>query len=90
MFDNLSPIGKLFFGGMVAWITNNSKFNFKVRGDQSKVNALTNAIIATKNYNDVLKSENPTIQEVLDKLNTKSVAVKQFEEIMGNGFRFPL
>jgi hypothetical protein len=83
MSDNkLSPIGKLFFASVIGWIFG-KKLNMKLRGDPEKVQAVANAIIASKKFQDELKKPGATIESVLKALNLKKEMAKQFEEISG-------
>lgn len=85
---NLTPMGKLFFGSLVAWIANGSAMPFKVRGTPEQLQALANAVFASKRYMEYLKDPQATIDGVLDKLNEKNQMAREFSE--KTGFTFPL
>jgi hypothetical protein len=80
--QKLSPIGKLFFASAIGWIFG-KKLNIKLRGNPQYVQAVTNAIIASKKFQDELKRPGATVSSVLDALNLKKEMAKQFEEITG-------
>lgn len=81
----LSPIGKLFFASVIGWIFG-KKLNMKLRGNPEQVQAVANAIIASKQFQEELKKSGATVNSVLDKLNLKKEMAKQFKEITGKDF----
>jgi len=85
---NLTPMGKLFFGTLVAWIVNGSAMPFKVRGTPEQMKALTDAVFASKRLQEEMKKPDATIESVIEKLNVKNEAAKQFEAV--TGYAFPL
>ena len=85
---NLTPMGKLFFGSLIAWIINGSAMPFKLRGTPEQMKALTDAVFASKRLQEEFKKPDATIQSVIDKLNAKKEAAKQFEA--ATGYAFPL
>lgn len=77
----LTPIGKLFFGGLIAWIANDAKLHFKVKGTPEQIQALTKAVFASKRFQEEMKKPGATIESVIEKLNTKNLTAKEFEEV---------
>jgi hypothetical protein len=53
--QELSPLGKLFFGSLVAWIIKGSAIPFKIRGTPEQVKAITDAAFAARRLHDELK-----------------------------------
>jgi hypothetical protein len=85
--QELSPLGKLFFGSLVAWIIKGSAIPFKIRGTPEQVKAITDAAFAARRLHDELKKPDATIQTVLDKLNEKNKTAENFKNLFG--FNFP-
>ena len=84
----LTPIGKLVFTGVIGWITANSKLNWNIKGDEKNVAALTKAVIASKAFHDEISRPGATVESVIEKMNEKAFAAKEFEETTGR--RWPL
>jgi hypothetical protein len=74
----LTPIGKLFFGGLLAWITKDAQFHFKIKGTPEQVQAMANAVFASKRFSDAISKEGTTIEEIIEKLNEKNKTAKEF------------
>lgn len=80
----LTPIGKLFFGGLIAWIAKDAQFHFKIKGTPEQMQALTKAVFASKRFQEEIKKSDATIESVIEKLNLKNQTAKEFEELTGN------
>lgn len=74
----LTPIGKLFFGGLLAWITKDAQFHFKIKGTPEQVQAMANAVFASKRFQETIAKPDATIEEVIEKLNQKNLSAKEF------------
>ncbi len=85
---NLTPVGKLFFGSLVAWIVKGGTLNWKVRGEGAKMQALAKAVIASKRFQEELKNPEATIDSVIEKMNLKNMSSQEFEELTGT--RIPI
>lgn len=77
----LSPVGKLFFGSLLAWMAKGAALNWKVKGDPKKLEAMAKAIFASKRFQDELKKPGATIESCLEKLNIKAMTAAQYKEI---------
>jgi len=53
----------------------------KIRGTKEEVDAIAKALIASRKLYVEFKSSNATVQTVIDKLNEKNDAAKEFESI---------
>lgn len=84
----LTPIGKLVFTGVIGWITTNSKLNWNIRGAEKEVQAMTKAVMASKAFHDEISRPGATVESVIEKMNEKALAAKEFEETTGK--RWPL
>lgn len=83
MQTELSSIGKVFFASLVAWIVNDAKLNWKIKGDSREVEFFTKAVFAVKRYHDEVKSPQATIDSVIQKINEKNKAIFEYEEAFG-------
>lgn len=83
----LTQTGKLFFASLLGWI-NGKKLNIKLKGNPDKVQALADAVIASKKFQEALKDPNATVQQVLDCMAEKKEKAKEFT--MKCGIEFPL
>lgn len=84
----LTPLGKLFFGSLIAWISKGSAMPFSIEGPPEHMKALAKAAFASKNYQDELNKPEATIESVMQKLNEKNSAAKEYEQT--TGYQFPL
>jgi len=82
----LTQIGKLFFAGVLAWITRGAKLHFKIKGSPEQMQALTNAAFASKKYHDELANPQATVESIMEKINQKQQAAKAFEEATGTAW----
>jgi hypothetical protein len=81
----LTPIGKLFFGGLLAWITKDAQFHFKIKGTPEQVQAMANAVFASKRFHDTITNDpSATIEKVIEELNKKNKTAKEFASTVGN------
>lgn len=81
----LSPTGKLFIAGIAAWLIG-QKTRLKIRGTKEEIDALTNALIASRQFQHELKRPGATADSVLVKLGLKNASVREFEELTGIPF----
>jgi hypothetical protein len=79
----LTPVGKLFVASIVAWLNSDSKLNWNLHGDLDVVKAFTDAVIASKEFQEKVKSSSSTVDDIIMALNKKNTAAKNFETISG-------
>lgn len=84
----LTDTGKLFFTSLLGWVMNGSKFNWKIKGAPEKVKAITDAIIASKEFQEEMKKSDASVDSVIEKLNAKTKAAAEFEKVTGQ--KWPL
>ena len=84
---HLNILGKLFFASVAAWLVGKAT-NLKIRGSESEVQAVANAMMASKKFQDELRKPGASMQSVIDKLNIKNASARDFERILG--VRWPL
>lgn len=80
---SLSPVGKLFFASLLAWIAHDTVMNWKVRGDPGKLEALARAIVASKRFQEEINKPGATVDSVISKLNIKNMTASQFHNLTG-------
>jgi len=76
----LSTIGKLFLAGSAAWILGRAS-HLRIKGTPAEIDALANALKASKVFRDELKKPGATVDSVMDKLGLKHARGKEFERI---------
>lgn len=84
----LTPVGKLFYASLLGWVMNGTKFNWKIKGEPKAVEAMTKAIVASKAFQEEIKSQTATVDSVIEKLNNKTLAAAEFEKVTGQ--KWPL
>lgn len=79
---SLNLLGKVFFASCAAWVA--GKFiNLNIRGTQAEVNAVTNALMSSKRFQDELRNPGATVDSVIKKLNIKQMSAQQFQSVLG-------
>jgi hypothetical protein len=75
-------LGKIFFATVGAWLVGKAT-NTKLRGTQTEVQTVANAMLASKKFQDELRKPGASVQSVMDKLNLKHATAVEFERILG-------
>lgn len=78
----LNLLGKIFFTACAAWLVGKAT-NLKVRGSESEVQAVTNAMMASRTFQDELRRPGATVESVMQKLGLKHASAREFERILG-------
>jgi len=74
--------GKLFLTALGSWLVGKA-VNTKLRGSRDEISAVTNALLASRKFQDELRKPGATIQSVIDKLHVKQMSAAEFERVMG-------
>lgn len=74
--------GKLFMAAVAAWVLGKSS-QLRVKGTKQEIDALANALRASRRFNDELKKPGATVESVMQKLGLKHAKGKEFERITG-------
>lgn len=84
IFSNyhISTVGKIFLAGVAAWLVGRAS-KLKVRGTPDEVDALKNALMASKKFQDELNRPGASVQSVMDKLQLKNITAQEFERTLG-------
>lgn len=78
----LNLLGKIFFVTAAAWLVGRA-VNMKIRGTPDEVQAVANAMMASRRFQDELNRPGATIESVMQKLNLKHASAREFERILG-------
>ena len=78
----LNLLGKIFFTACAAWLVGKAT-NLKVRGSEQEVQAVTNAMMASRRFQEELRRPGATVESVMDKLGLKHASAREFERILG-------
>lgn len=81
----LNLLGKIFFTACAAWLVGKAT-NLKVRGTEQEVRAVSNAMLASRRFQEELRKPGATVQSVIDKLGLKHASAREFERILGVPF----
>lgn len=78
----LNLLGKIFFTACAAWLVGKAT-NMKVRGTESEVRAVSDAMLASRRFQDELRRPGATVESVMQKLGLKHASAREFERILG-------
>lgn len=83
-FDHykISTVGKIFLAG-VALAALGKMSNLKVRGTPDEIEALKNALMSSKKFQDELHRPGATVQSIMDHLHLKNISAAEFEHRLG-------
>ena len=77
----LSLVGKMFLASVGAWLVGKAT-NMMLRGTPAEIQAVQNAMMSSKRFQDELSRPGATVQSVIDKLGLKNASVAQFEKTL--------
>lgn len=89
---SLSWAGKLFFAGVASYLagvglqkmgTPAPKLPFKIRGTPEQIKAITDAIVASKAFQEEIKKPGATVESVIQKLNLRNMNKDRFKQLTG-------
>jgi|SRR5579871_2488168 len=78
----LNLLGKIFFVTAAAWLVGKA-VNMKIRGTPDEVQAVANAMMASRRFQDELNHPGASVESVMQKLNLKHASAREFERILG-------
>lgn len=81
----LNLIGKVLLASIGAWAVGRVT-NVKIRGSKEEIDAIINAMLSSKRFQDELSKPDATVQSVVDKLKLKNTDAEEFERILGVPF----
>lgn len=75
-------LGKIFFATLGAWMV--GKFvNTKIRGSREEIEAVANALAASRRFQDEMSRPGATVDSVVQKLGVKHMSASEFERVLG-------
>jgi len=90
---SLSWAGKLFFAGIASYLAGmglekmaggpTPKLPFKIRGTPEQINAVIEAVMASKAFQQEIKKPGATVESVIQKLNLRNMTKEKFKQITG-------
>ena len=83
----LNLTGKIMLASLGAWMIGKI-VNTKIRGNESEVKVIANALRASKKFQEELRRPGASVQSVMEKLNVKNMSAAEFERVLG--IRWPL
>lgn len=78
----LSATGKLFFASLVAYLAG-AKSVVKLKATPEQVKAISDAVMASKQFQDEVKRDGATIESVIQKMRLKNLTAAEFTRITG-------
>lgn len=78
----LNLTGKILLASLGAWLVG-KVVNVKLRGNQDEVTAVTNALMASRRFQEELRRPGATVQSVIEKLHIKQMSAYEFERTLG-------
>lgn len=78
----LTTFGKIFLALTGSWVLGRVA-SAKIRGSRTQVNAIANAMAASRRYQDELRKPGATPESALEKLGAKNLSAQNFEKIFG-------
>lgn len=82
---HVNLLGKIFVAALGAWVIGRAT-GLKIRGTPSEIQAVSNAMLSSRRFQDELKRSGATVQSVINKLNLKNASKAEFERILGISF----
>lgn len=83
----LTWAGKLFFASLATYIASDvassMKLPIKLRGKPEQIQAVTDAITASKEYQREIKKPGASVESVIQKLNLRNMSKERFEQLTG-------
>jgi 8-oxo-dGTP diphosphatase len=73
-------LGKIFVATLGAWLVG-KVVNTKIRGTNEQVNAVSNALLASRRFQEELQRPGATVESVVQKLNVKHMSAAEFERV---------
>lgn len=78
----LSFAGKLMVASLAAWLVGKI-VNTKLRGTKEEIQAVANALAASKKFQEELRKPGATVDSVMDKLRIKQLTASEFQRVLG-------
>ena len=83
----LNLTGKILVASLGAWMVG-KYVGTKLRGTEPEVQAVANALLASRKFQDELQRPGASVSSVMEKLRVKQMSAAEFERVLG--VRWPL
>lgn len=80
--DELHTAGRLIYTGCAAWLLG-KPMQMRVRGTKEQIAALTEALHTSREFESELKREGATTESVMERLEAKRSAARNFQAAFG-------
>jgi len=77
----LSTVGKMFLAGMAGYVLG-QQTGLKVRGTPEEVDAIKNALMASRRFREELSVPGASVETVIQKLKLKHASAREFERVL--------
>jgi hypothetical protein len=78
----LNLTGKILLASLGAWLVG-KVVNTKLRGNQDEITAVSNALMASRRFQEELRKPGASVQSVIEKLRIKQMSASEFERVLG-------
>lgn len=82
---HVNLLGKIFLASVAAWIVGRVT-NIKLRGSKSEIDAVADALLSSRRFQDEMAQPGATVQTVMQKLGMKQFSAREFERVLGVPF----
>lgn len=79
----IGSTGKAFFSSIASWLMNEAIDALQVEGTDSQIDAVKNAMLASRDFQSELHNPDATLKSITEKLEIKSKAANVFETEIG-------
>ena len=76
-------MGKILFASIAAWLVGKVIGNIKIKGTQEQIDAVHNAMMSSKRFQDEISRQGSTMDSVTAKLGLKHASASEFQRILG-------
>lgn len=83
MAYKLSTLGKIFFAGLATRMAREIIMPLKIKARPEQIRAITDAITASKQFQDEISKPGATIETVIQKMKLKNINKQTFEKATG-------
>lgn len=83
MAYKLSALGKIFFAGLATKMAREISMPLKLKARPDQIKAITDAVMASKHFQDELGKPGATIETVIQKMKLKNMNKQMFEKMTG-------
>ena len=81
--EEVTSVSESFFSSIASWLIDEKLDNLYVEGTTAQINAVKDAMLASKDFQNELHDPDATLQTITEKLQIKSRAARVFESKLG-------